>query len=175
MNFLEIRNRIIQCLSEYLQCSIMLNNQQNPEAEYPYLFYSAAPYTPEGGQGDYQLEKLADGYLEKRTGEASCTFSFTCCSTDREVGNEYVLGEDEAFRFADKAAGWFLHAGYDTIAGMGITVDDVSAVQDRSTLMVDEEARRYGFDVRIRYVRTDTRKIGTIEHVVTKKGDSNEL
>ena len=41
--------------------------------------------------------------------------------------------------------------------------------------MVDEEARRYGFDVRIRYVRTDTRKIGTIEHVVTKKGDSNEL
>lgn len=88
---------------------------------------------------------------------------------------KYVLGEDEAFRFADKAAGWFLHAGYDTIAGMGITVDDVSAVQDRSTLMVDEEARRYGFDIRIRYVRTDTRKIGTIEHVVTKKGDSNEL
>ena len=121
------------------------------------------------------MEKLDDGYLEKRTGEASCTFSFTCCSTDREVGNEYVLGEDEAFRFADKAAGWFLHAGYDTIAGMGITVDDVSAVQDRSTLMVDEEARRYGFDIRIRYVRTDTRKIGTIEHVVTKKGDSNEL
>ena len=77
MNFLEIRNRIIQCLSEYLQCPIMLNNQQNPEAEYPYLFYSAAPYTPEGGQGDYQLEKLDDGYLEKRTGEASCTFSFT--------------------------------------------------------------------------------------------------
>ena len=69
MNFLEIRNRIIQCLSEYLQCPIMLNNQQNPEAEYPYLFYSAAPYTPEGGQGDYQLEKLDDGYLEKRTGE----------------------------------------------------------------------------------------------------------
>lgn len=99
MNFLEIRNRIIQCLSEYLQCPIMLNNQQNPEAEYPYLFYSAAPYMPEGGQGDYQLEKLDDGYLEKRTGECQLHLFLYMRSTDREVGNEYVLGEDEAFLF----------------------------------------------------------------------------
>ena len=50
-------------------------------------------------------------------------------------------------------------------------VIDVSAIQERSSLLVDEEARRYGFDVRIRYVKEDVREIGTIEQVATKKGE----
>ena len=57
---------------------------------------------------------------------------------------------------------------------MGVTVIDASTVQERSTLLVDEEARRYGFDVRIRYPHKESRNISTIEKAVTKKGDNNE-
>ena len=80
-----------------------------------------------------------------------------------------VLGEDEALELAETALGWFLHVGYDRLSGLGVTVVDASNVQERSFLQVDEEARRYGFDVSIRYVRTDIRAIATIAGVTTRK------
>lgn len=176
MNFLEIRNRIVQGLSEHLGCPVVLNNQQNPEQDPPYVFYSVLPYNPEAGElGNYRTEQDGDTYTEYRREEPSCSFSFTVCSVDREVGDEYILGEDEACFLAMKAAGWFDHVGYDFFAGMGVTVIDVSTVQDRSTLLVDEEARRYGFDARIRYAHEEARKVSVIENVVTKKGENDEL
>ena len=86
-----------------------------------------------------------------------------------------VFGEDEVLELSEKAQGWFLHTGYDYISNMGITVIDVTNVQNRSFLQVDEEARRYGFDVLIRYKRIDERQINVIETVNTRmEGDSNE-
>ena len=35
--------------------------------------------------------------------------------------------------------------------------------QDRTVLLVDEAARRVGFDVRIRYTRQDTRLVSIVE------------
>lgn len=175
MSFLEIRNKIVQGLSEYLECPVVLNNQQNPEQNPPYVYYSAYPYNPEMGElGDYSTEQEGDTYIERRRTEPSCSFSFTVCSVDREENGEYISGEDEACFLAVKAAGWFEHVGYDFFSGMGVTVIDASTVQERSTLLVDEEARRYGFDVRIRYPHEESRNISTIEKAVTKKGESNE-
>lgn len=59
MNFLDIRNRIVQGLSEYLDCPVVLNNQQNPEQDPPYVFYSALPYNPEAGNwGTTELSRM---------------------------------------------------------------------------------------------------------------------
>ena len=171
MNFIEIRNRIVQELSEYLGCPVELNNQQNPEQNPPYVFYSMMPFNPENELGDYRTERNENACVEYRRVEPSCSFSFMVCSMDRDIGETYILGEDEACFLAVKTVGWFEHVGYDFLSRMGVTVIDVSAVQERSTLLVDEEVRRYGFDVRIRYVKEDAREIGTIENVVTKKGE----
>ena len=171
MNVIALRNQIIQGLSEYLECPVVLNNQQNPEQDPPYVFYSMTPFSPENEFGDYRTEQEDGTCVEYRRIEPSCSFSFTVCSVDREEKETYILGEDEACFLVAKAAGWFEHVGYDFFFRIGVTGIDVSAIQERSSLLVDEEARRYGFDVRIRYVKEDVREIGTIEQVATKKGE----
>ena len=106
--------------------------------------------------------------LEDRMEMPSATLSFTFCSENRtgEDGEE-ISGADEAEELADKAVGFFKQIGYDDFARLGICIVEVGPVQDRSTLMVDEESRRKGFDVRIRYTRTDTRIIQTVQHTTT--------
>ena len=44
-------------------------------------------------------------------------------------------------------------------------VVDVGQAQDRTTLLVDEAARRVGFDVQIRYTRIDERETASIEKI----------
>lgn len=176
MKFKEVRNLIVSGLHEYMGLYVILSNQLNPELDYPFVIYSVtAPYIPENGMGEYHAAKNIEGTItETRTEQSTCTFSFTICSTDREMNGKYILGEDEALELAEKAQGWFLHAGYEYISGKGLTVVDVANVQDRSFLQVDEEARRYGFDVILRYVRTDERIIAGVDSAITKKGDSDE-
>ena len=125
--------------------------------------------------GDFSTSTNKDGSVtETRAEQPTCTFSFTICSVDRKTSVGFILGEDEALDLAEKAQGWFLHTGYEYISGKGLTVVDVANVQERSFLQVDEEARRYGFDVVIRYVRTDDRTIAGVDPPAIKEGDSNE-
>lgn len=169
MTFRELRNAVVKELSEYLKLPVVLSSQVNPEQEYPFLIYSStAPYIPEAGMGEFRQVRDRDGRIhEVRKEQPTCTLSFTACSMNRE--EPLVLGEDEALELAETALGWFLHVGYDRLSGLGVTVVDASNVQERSFLQVDEEARRYGFDVSIRYVRTDIRAIATIAGVTTRK------
>ena len=52
-----------------------------------------------------------------------------------------------------------------TLASLGVAVVDVGQAQDRTTLLVDEAARRVGFDVQIRYTRIDERETASIEKI----------
>ena len=173
MKLRQIRNAIVSGLSAYLGIPVVLSNQINPELKYPFVIYSVtAPYIPEDGLGEYS--STGDGKeqtIETRREQPTCTMSFTVCSTDRDVDGESILGEDEALELAEKALGWFLHSGYWHISGRGIAVVDAGNIQERSVLQVDEEARRYGFDILIRYVREDSREAGIIKSVAVKKGD----
>lgn len=164
MKFKEVRNLIVSGLHEYMDLNVILGNQLNPEMDYPFILYSVtAPYIPESGLGEFSTAVNENGTVtETRAEQPTCTFSFTVCSTDRETGNDYILGEDEALELAEKVQGWFLHTGYEYISGKGFTVVDVANVQNRSFLQVDEEAIRYGFDVVLRYVRTDNRIVAGV-------------
>lgn len=89
--------------------------------------------------------------------------SFTACSMNR-VGQDgaQVMGDDEAMDLADRAQGFFLFTGRQLLADRGIVVVSVENTQPRSALDVDEVARRYGFDILVRYERTDTRTVQTM-------------
>lgn len=174
MIFKDLRNAIVSGLSTYLSIPVVLANQVNPEQAYPFVVYSVtAPYIPENTLGEYRQEGDGTGTAEEiRKEQPTCTWSFTVCSVDRQTDDSYILGEDEALELSEKALGWFLHTGYEYISGKGITVVDAGNVQERSVLQVDEEARRYGFDVTIRYVREDSRRVDTIQDVAAiEKGD----
>ena len=175
MTIKELRNLIVSGLSGYLGIPVALANQVNPEPEFPFVIYSfTAAYIPENGLGDYSDIEREDRFQEIRKEEPTCTMSFTVCSVDRKTKEGVILGDDEALELAEKATGWFLHVGYEDLSRRGATVVDVSNIQDRSTLMVDEEARRQGFDVTIRYVRQDAREIQAIdrEKLMIKEGDA---
>lgn len=60
---------------------------------------------------------------------------------------------------------YFKHAGQDDFLALGVAVVDVGQAQDRTTLLVDEAARRVGFDVQIRYTRIDERETASIEKI----------
>lgn len=173
MTPLELRDEIVRLLWAHMKIPIILSDQTQPEADPPFMIYSMiTPYSSTGELGDITWRSAeADLLLEDRMEMPSATLSFTACSENR-VGRhgEEISGADEAEMIADKAVGYFKHIGYDDFARLGVCIVDVGPVQDRTALMVNEAARRKGFDVRIRYTRTDTRKISTVERAsITKK------
>ena len=178
MTFVEVRNKLIARLWEYLGCPVVLSNQIQPEAEVPFGIYTVtAPYVSDGGLGDISAREAEGGMEVIRMEMPSATFSFTFCSQDRtDAEGKPVSGADEAETLASQAVGYFLHAGYDDFLQLGVAVVEVGQTQDRTVLLVDEAARRVGFDVRIRYTRQDTRLVPTVEKTriihKTRKGVS---
>jgi len=178
MTFTEIRNTLTEAISKAVGVPVILSDQVSPEAAVPFIIYSVTtPYAPTGEQGDYSLDYNRDEVGEvtsvtnRRREQPSATFSFTACSENRWVGEEgqetYIHGEDEAHDIADRAIGFLLHGGYQELATEGIVIVEVTNAGNRTTLVIDEAARRYGFDARIRYTRDDTRTDGIVLHVNT--------
>ena len=171
MTFVEMRNAMVKKLWDYLGCPVVLADQVQPEATFPFVIYSVtAPYIPGNTMGDYRTLPDGEDSTVVRRVMPTATFSFTCCSMNRMgEGGTFVSGADEAYELADEAMGWFLHTGYMDISALGITVVEVGQVQDRTTLVIDEAARRFGFDVQIRYTREDTSNVPSIKKVTIKK------
>ena len=90
------------------------------------------------------------------------------------TGPRYIFGEDEAQELAARAQGFFIHTGEDEITASGFVVVDVLNAANRSAIVLDEMARRYGFDVRLRYRRIDSRSISTVEKVNPVGGTKKE-
>lgn len=167
----EARNSIIKGLHEYLGVEVYKSNQIVKERYPPYIIYSIlSPYMPGSALGEYRIEKEGEKAMEIRKEQPSLSISFTVCSVDRIDGEKRIFGDDEAMDLAEQAEGWFLHTGYDYISQNGMTVTDVTNVQNREVLLVDEEANRYGFDVTVRYVKQDVRKIQTVESMTMEGG-----
>jgi len=182
MTFLEVRNTITKRLESYLGIPVELSDQTSPVPDYPFCYYSViTPYAPTGEFGNYSIQDNPGEttITTIRTEQPSATFSFVFCSENRwtldETGAEiepYIYGEDEAQSLAEKAQGFFLLTEYSVLSNLGIVVVDVTNTTNRTTLVVDEAARRYGFDVRVRYMRSDSRTDGTVGSAVAirKKG-----
>lgn len=177
MTFLDVRNTIVSQLEAALCIPVVLSDQAAPAPDFPFAYYSVtSPYAPTGEMGNYSTEEIegTNQIITTRTEQPSATFSFVFCSINRYTKDEdgkdvepYIYGEDEAQSLAEKAQSFFLLEGYDTLSNLGIVIVDITNTTNRTTLVVDEAARRYGFDVRVRYTRTDTRKDETVGNVAT--------
>jgi len=167
MTVKDLRNKIVKLLWQHTGRPVILSDQAQPEADPPFFIYTVTtPYSSTGEIGDITWRPDGeDALLEDRMEMPSATLSITACSENRTGDDgEEISGADEAEDLADKAVAYFKHLGYDDFTALGICIVDVGPVQDRTTLMVDEASRRKGFDVRIRYTRTDTRRISTVKN-----------
>ena len=82
---------------------------------------------------------------------------------NRETDTGYVYGEDEALELSEKANGFFLLNAHNISTEYGdVVINNVGASASRSGFLVEDTVRRYGFDIRLSYVRTDEMDTQTI-------------
>ena len=176
MTFIEKRNALIAALSKAMGRPVLLASQVQPEVEPPFIVYSiTADYLPDGGLGHYSWKRSGEekDLVEVRAEQPTTTLSFTACSINRSYNNGgvrvNVLGADEALELATLAQGFFLHTGRYEIERAGFVVVEVTNAASRDALELDEMGRRFGFDVRLRYVRTDSAVVGAVEKATIKQ------
>lgn len=170
MKAVDVRDKVVFGLHQYLGIPVNLSDQVSPESEMPYIVYSVTcPYIPGSTLGHFSNKNDASGNLiQIRSEQAGMTMSFTACSQNRtEEDGSTIFGEDESMNLAEKAQGWFLYAGRRFLSP-DVVIESVENVAQRNVLMVDEEANRYGFDVLLRYIREDIMQTGEIKTVISK-------
>ena len=175
MTFTEKRNKLISALHAAVGCPVVLASQVQPEANVPFIVYTVTTdYMADGSLGHYLQGdgETEDSLVVVRAEQPTATFSFTACSIDRitETGDT-IFGADEALDLAYRAQGFFLHNGRDALETAGFVALDVSNATNRDVLELNEMGRRYGFDVRLRYVREDVMNVAVVEkpNIIQKK------
>lgn len=171
MTIVQARDAIWARLKEHIGCPIVLADDIEEMPEVPYCYYSIlAPRITDHAFGLTELKETPEGFIRQRSEPVSATMSFTFCSQNRDVpGGGYIFGEDEALNLAEKAHGFFLLNGHNIVTEYGdIVIQNIGVVANRSGFFVTDTMRRYGFDIRFRYMRTDEMPTTTILNVGIK-------
>lgn len=166
MTFIEARNAIVSGLEAHIDCRVDLSDQIAPKPEYPYCYYSVlAPRIANHAFGLQEYASTESGLVERRSELVNATMSFTFCSMNRETESGYIFGEDEALELTEKAHGFFLLNAHNiSTPTSDVVIRNVGNVVSRTGFVVEEMVRRYGFDIRFAYVRTDEKQTPTILH-----------
>lgn len=174
MTFEQARNAIVAMLESHLGYPVNLSEQIAEMPDFPYCYYSVlAPRISDHAFGLREVVGEGDEWKLVRSEPVSATMSFTFCSMNRDTDDGgYIYGEDEALSLCEKAHGFFLLNGRSISTEHGnIVISNVGAVANRTSFRVEETVRRYGFDVRISYVRTDEMPTTTVLRPGATPGD----
>lgn len=173
MTFEQARNVIVAGLEAHLGHPVNLSEQIAGMPEFPYCYYSVlAPRISDHWFGLREVVSEGEEFKLVRSEPVSATLSFTFCSMNRETDDGYVFGEDEALSLCEKAHGFFLLNGRSLSTEHGdIVISNVGAVTNRTSFLVEDSVRRYGFDIRISYVRTDEVPTTTVLRPGATPGD----
>ena len=157
MTFMQARNAIVSGLETHIGCEVNLSEQIAAIPEFPYCYYSVlSSRISDHAFGLREVQDAPDGAMLRRSEPVTATMSFTFCSMNRETDDGYIYGEDEALELADKAHGFFLLNGHNIPTEFGeVVINNIGAVVNRTGFFVEDSIRRYGFDIRFSYVRTD--------------------
>ena len=100
MTFVEMRNAMVKKLWDYLGCPVVLADQVQPEATFPFVIYSVtAPYIPGNTMGDYRTLPDGDSTVVRRCSASLSGPSRTCCSMNR-TGEDGVCSTPYAVNLA---------------------------------------------------------------------------
>ena len=172
MTFVQARDAIVSGLEKHISRPVVLSDQIADRPEFPYCYYSAlAPRISNHAFGLHEVvgdEK--QGHRHIRFEPVEATMSFTFCGQTRETEDgSYIYGEDEALGLAEKGHGFFLLNGHCILVGNeDIVVRNIGSVANRSGFVVEDTVRRYGFDVRFAYIRTDEMPVDSVLDARTK-------
>lgn len=166
MTIVQAREAIWKLLKEHISCPVVLSDGTQEMPDVPYCYYSVlAPRITNHAFGLIEVAETPDGFVRRRSEPVSATMSFTFCSKNRDTPGGYIYGEDEALALAEKAHGFFLLNAHNIATEHGdIVIQNVGVVKNRTGFVVTDTMRRYGFDIRFRYVRIDEMPTITIQN-----------
>lgn len=162
-----IRNKIIEKITDELGVPVIQSNQTEDRPPYPFVTYTIiSSNTAEKGTGNYLQEVIPSSSAPfkndiRETLELQPQFfiSFTA----------YAEKDFEAENTARKLYDLLKFQLYYFLRAIDVTVIEIKNFGSRSVLEVDEYERRCGFDVRFRTSYKIERTVETIEKVVTKE------
>ena len=173
MTFLQARDAIIAGLEAHIGCPVTLSEQIAEQPDYPYCYYSVL--VPRAADHTFGLKEVLDTgfvFVNRRSEPVTATMSFTFCSMNRETEDGYIFGEDEALALSEKANGFFLLNAHNIPTEYGdVVINNVGSTASRSGFLVEDTVRRYGFDIRFSYIRTDEMVTATIKNPGNPTGD----
>ena len=162
-----IRNKIIEKMTDMLGFPVIQSNQIADRPPYPFVAYTIiSSNTLEKGTGNYLQEVIPSSSAPfkndiKETLELQPQFfiSFTA----------YAENDFEAEDIAKRAYDLLKFRLYYFLRSIDVTVIEIKNFGNRSVLEVDDYEHRCGFDVRFRTSHRIERTVETVEKVVTKK------
>lgn len=152
------RNKLIAALYRHLNISVIPIDDDGDIPARPYVVYNITRDNGSNGQDsliqrvDPETDVLFQAYQNEKEG----TLSFTIHSEKR----------DEAMEISYRMKEYFERIGRDIIARAGFAVIEVGTTTDRSVLLQDHYERRYGFDVRVRYLDRSEYPESSIEEII---------
>lgn len=167
INYTQIRDDVITQLKSYLNIPVVLADQNEPKPSYPHFGYKVInPYSSEDGLAAETSEAIASldenfDYDIKYTRSELPTMTISITTYSNTV--------DQAETIALSAASWFKFLGYEYLKSKNVVVVEVTDIQDRDTLIVDDYDRRRGFDVKLRVISQLTNIVSNIESAVITK------
>ena len=106
MTFEQMRNAVIAELEAHIGRPVTLSEQISDIPDFPYCYYSVlASRINEHSFGLHEVIPTGEDFTFRRSEPVMATMSFTFCSMNREAGEGYVFGEDEALALCEKAHG----------------------------------------------------------------------
>lgn len=88
--------------------------------------------------------------------------------------NAYAADDFASRELADKIHGWFTFHGLETLDDAGIAVIEVTDIENRDVMILDEYERRNGFDVILRVGKVMSKQMDYIENADIQGGVKRE-
>jgi hypothetical protein len=162
-----VKNLRLYLLSTYPNIDVVPQDEAHPKKTYPFVAYKFInTYNPTPYQDNVNVELVPSSDLNfqydikhTRVEQPTLTLSITGYSKDNEEAAELAL----------QCHAWFDFIGDDIFEAEGIVAVDISNIQDRRTLIVDDYEQRQGFDVILRVTSKIEKTVPTIETVKIKE------
>lgn len=154
----EVRNKIIKKIYGHLQIPVIPSDEDADVPARPYVVYSVTSDYNKNGQDAITYKDGIDHIVEQYENLVETTYSFSVHSDSR----------DEAMNTCYTLIDFFDRTGRDALSADAITVVGISNVQNRSVMLVDHYERRFGADIRFRYLARSEHQTDFIEQANVK-------
>jgi len=159
VNPFDVEDAILTGLNAVLSETIVTADQESSKPSYPFGSVKViTAYTNEIGEDTIVVsEEDANNAKIEKIEQPEMTMSI----------NAYASTFSDAYSLVQDLKDWFEFNSEFYLDALGITVVDTTDIQNRDSLIQDNYERRFGFDARLRYNRTISKIIESINTVDT--------